>query len=78
VAIAVAAVNWDGFRNLPGAAQTNFENICRAIIRIYYGKYGDFAALAAQPGVEFHLNLHTSCPLGKPGRWYGWQCRGMD
>lgn len=71
----MAVVNWDGFQNLPGAAETNFENVCRAIIRIHYGRYGDFAALAAQPGVEFHLKLHTSCPLGKPGQWYGWQCR---
>jgi phosphoribosylcarboxyaminoimidazole (NCAIR) mutase len=71
----MAPLNWDEFHNLPGAAQTNFENICRAIIRIHYGRYGNFAALAAQPGVEFHLKLHTSCSLGKPGRWYGWQCR---
>ena len=48
---------------------------CRAVIRIQYGRYGDFAALAAQPGVEFHLKLHTSCPLGKSGQWFGWQCR---
>jgi hypothetical protein len=71
----MAPVNWDGFQNLPGAPQTNFESICRAIIRIHYGRYGNFAARAAQPGVEFHLKLHTSCSLGKPGRWYGWQCR---
>jgi hypothetical protein len=75
MAVFMAPVNWDGFHNLPGAPQTNFENICRAIIRIHYGRYGDFAALATQPGVEFHLKLHTSCSLGKPGRWYGWQCR---
>lgn len=71
----MAHVNWDGFQNLPGAPQTNFESICRAIIRIHYGRYGNFAARAAQPGVEFHLKLHTSCFLGEPGRWYGWQCR---
>ncbi|HLH32520.1 MAG TPA: hypothetical protein VKY31_15055, partial [Terriglobia bacterium] len=71
----MAALNWETFQKLPGSAQTNFENICRAIIRIHYGRYGDFAALAAQPGVEFHLKLHTSCALGEPGRWYGWQCR---
>ena len=71
----MAPLNWDGFQSLPGAPQTNFENVCRAIIRIHYGRYGNFAALAAQPGVEFHLKLHTSCLLGEPGRWYGWQCR---
>lgn len=71
----MAAVNWEGFQSLPGATQTNFENVCRAIMRIHYGKYGNFAARASQPGVEFHLKLHTSCALGEPGRWYGWQCR---
>src|SRR5690348_1750143 len=71
----MAQLNWDKFQSLPGATQTYFENVCRAIIRIHYGKYGDFAARAAQPGVEFHLKLHASCALGEPGRWYGWQCR---
>src|SRR5437016_13044735 len=71
----MGVVNWDGFQNLPGAAETNFENVCRAIIRIHYGRYGTFAALAAQPGVEFHLRLHTSRHLGTPGNWFGWQCR---
>ncbi len=68
-------VNWDKFESLPGAVDTNFENICRAVIRIHYGRYGNFAARAAQPGVEFHLKLHASCQLGAPGRSYGWQCR---
>jgi hypothetical protein len=40
-----------------------------------YGQYGDFAGLALQPGVEFHLKIRTKCELGEPGRWYGWQCR---
>jgi phosphoribosylcarboxyaminoimidazole (NCAIR) mutase len=71
----MAPVNWEGFQGLPGAPQTNFENICRAVIQIHYGRYGNLAARAAQPGVEFHLKLHTSCDLGKPGHWYGWQCR---
>ena len=52
--------------------------LCRALIRRHYGRFGDFLALAAQPGVEFHLKLHTSCALGDPGRWYGWQCRWYD
>ncbi len=72
------AVNWDAFAALPESADRNFEMLCRALIRRHYGQYGRFAALAAQPGVEFHLKLHTSCPLGEPGRWYGWQCRWYD
>ena len=68
-------LNWKEFENLPGAPEANFENVCRAIIRIRYGRYGSFATLASQPGVESHLKLHTSCALGEPGTWYGWQCR---
>jgi hypothetical protein len=71
----MAPVNWDGFQNLPGAPQTNFESICRAVMRIHYGRYGNLVARAAQPGVEFHLKLHASCLLGEAGRWFGWQCR---
>jgi hypothetical protein len=71
----MAALNWNEFQRLPGAVDRNFENLCRAVVRTYYEKYGNFAALAAQPGVEFHLKLQTSCPLGEAGRWYGWQCR---
>ena len=71
-------VNWDIFKNLPGAADSNFEMLCRALIRRHYGQYGQFAALAAQPGVEFHLELHSPCGLGKVGSWYGWQCRWYD
>jgi hypothetical protein len=72
------SVNWDVFKQLPGAADSNFEMLCRALIRRHYGQYGHFAALAAQPGIEFHLRLHSSCALGIPERWYGWQCRWYD
>jgi len=72
----VPGVNWDVFAGLPGAAETNFEMLCRGLIRRHYGHCGDFRARAAQPGVEFHLKLHTACAqLGEPGRWWGWQCR---
>jgi hypothetical protein len=71
-------LSWDTFAKLPGSAERNFENLCRNLIRRQYGQFGDFAALAAQPGVEFHLKLHTTCSLGTPGRWYGWQCRWYD
>lgn len=72
-------MNWDTFEGLPGATESNFEALCRALIRRHYARYGVFRALAAQPGVEFHLKLQTRCPtLGEPGRWYGWQCRWYD
>jgi len=71
-------VNWDAFERLPGGAESNFEMLCRALIRRHDNQYGAFAALAAQPGVEFHLKLSTPCVLGDPGRWYGWQCRWYD
>ncbi|MCE5267641.1 MAG: AAA family ATPase [Planctomycetaceae bacterium] len=72
------SVNWDVFTQLPGATDSNFEMLCRALIRRHYGRHGHFAALAAQPGVEFHLKLHTFCAIGNPERWYGWQCRWYD
>lgn len=72
------AVNWDAFAQLSGAPEVNFEQLCRALIRRHYGRYGDFVARAAQPGVEFHLRLNAACSLGEPGRWYGWQCRWYD
>lgn len=72
------ALSWSTFERLPGAASTNFEMLCRGIIRRHYGQYGEFRALSNQPGVEFHLRLHSACSLGEPGRWYGWQCRWYD
>ena len=71
-------INWKVFEELPGDKTKNFEMLCRALIRRHYGQFGDFRALANQPGVEFHLKLHTSCSLGEPGRWYGWQCKWYD
>jgi hypothetical protein len=72
------SVNWNAFGQLPGSTQDNFEQLCRVLIRTHYGRFGQFAALANQPGVEFHLKLHTACALGDPGRWFGWQCRWYD
>ena len=73
-----AMANWTQFEQLPGSAQSNFEFLCRALIRLHYGKHGQFAALANQPGVEFHLHLDEACDLGAAGRWLGWQCRWYD
>jgi len=67
---------WDAFDSLPGSKNQNFENLCRALIRLHFGRYGQFVALKNQPGVEFHLKLTENCPaLGDSPRWYGWQCK---
>jgi hypothetical protein len=68
-------VNWDVFSELPGAADENFEKLCRSLVRRHYGRFGRFKQLANQPGVEFHLQLTESCDLGEPPRWIGWQCK---
>jgi hypothetical protein len=69
------AVNWDVFTQLPGAADNNFEKLCRALVRRHYTQFGEFKELANQAGVEFHLKLQKPCDLGDPARWYGWQCK---
>lgn len=72
------AVNWDVFSKLSGAADENFERLCRALVRRHYGRFGHFKQLANQPGVEFHLQVTDSCDLGAPSRWIGWQCKWYD
>lgn len=67
--------NWEVFTQLPGAAETNFEKLCRALVRRHYGRFGHFKELANQAGVEFHLQLTQSCELGAPPQWIGWQCK---
>ena len=69
-------LNWGVFDTLPGSRDKNFEDLCRALIRLHFGRFGKFEALINQPGVEFHLRLSDDCPaLGAPPRWYGWQCK---
>lgn len=69
-------LDWEAFGSLPGSRERNFENLCRALVRLHFGSCGKFAALKNQPGVEFHLKLTNTCiPLGDPPRWYGWQCK---
>jgi hypothetical protein len=73
------ALNWGTFTSLPGSAEKNFELLCRSLVRLNFGSYGVFRALANQPGVEFHLKLDKRCDaLGDPGRWWGWQCKWYD
>ena len=69
------SVNWDVFTQLPGAVESNFEKLCRTLVRRHYGQFGEFKELANQAGVEFHLKLQRQCDLGEPPRWYGWQCK---
>lgn len=69
-------LDWNKFDALPGCRSQNFENLCRALIRIKFGGFGQFRALRNQPGVEFDLKLTHKCSsLGQPTRWYGWQCK---
>lgn len=70
--------NWNVFSALPGAADENFENLCRSLVRRHYGRFGRFKQLANQPGVEFHLQLTEPCDLGAPPRWIGWQCKWYE
>ncbi|HKT26570.1 hypothetical protein [Dyella sp.] len=71
-------INWDVFSELPGAADENFEKLCRSLVRRHYGCFGRFKQLANQPGVEFHLQLTEPCDLGAPPRWIGWQCKWYE
>lgn len=68
-------LDWNVFASLPGDPPANFEQLWRVLVRRHYARFGRFRALAQQPGVEFHLELHSSCDLGDAGRWYGWQCK---
>lgn len=70
--------NWDVFSELPGAADENFEKLCRSLVRRHFGRFGRFKQLANQPGVEFHLQLTEPCDLGAPPRWIGWQCKWYE
>ena len=67
---------WEKFHSLPGRKNQNFENLCRGLIKLQFGRYGQFTAQRNQPGIEFYLKLTENCPsLGDAGRWYGWQCK---
>jgi len=68
-------LDWTAFDSLPGSKSKNFENLCRGLMRLHFGRFGDFRALSNQPGVEFHIKLQASCTLGGPPQWFGWQCK---
>lgn len=70
------ALDWTKFDGLAGSRSQNFENLCRGLMHLHLGSFGEFRALRNQPGVEFHLKLARDCPsLGSPPRWWGWQCK---
>ena len=72
-------LNWTVFEGLTGAADHNFEMLCRAIVRRHFASKGTFRALNNQAGVEFDLHLAEDClGLGKAGEWFGWQCKWFD
>ncbi len=70
------ALDWTEFDALAGSRSQNFENLCRGLMHLHVGSFGEFRALRNQPGVEFHLKLARDCSsLGSPPRWWGWQCK---
>lgn len=69
------SLNWSAFDSLPGNNSQNFELLCRGLMRLWYGRFGQFKALSNQPGVEFHIKLTESCSLGDIPQWFGWQCK---
>ncbi|MFK4189214.1 NACHT domain-containing protein [Streptomyces sparsogenes] len=72
-------LDWEKFAALPGSRRDNFELLCRGAVTHAYARYGRFIALAQQPGVEFHLDIdQPGCPLGEPGRCFGWQTKWWD
>lgn len=67
---------WDRFEQLSGAVDRNFEVFVRALVRRRWGAFGQLRDRLNQPGIEFHLQLHSpSGELGNPPRWWGWQCK---
>ncbi|MEV5177095.1 hypothetical protein AB0L10_39905 [Streptomyces flaveolus] len=72
-------LEWEKFTALPGSPRDNFELLCRGAVAHAYARFGRFIALAQQPGVEFHLYIdEPGCPLGDPGRCFGWQTKWWD
>lgn len=67
-------LNWNCFRNLPGADTKNFEKLCRGVIRRNFGSLGPLHELKNQPGVEFYITLNNDHPyLAKKNETVGWQ-----
>ncbi len=72
-------LDWSKFEKVSGAAERNFEVLCRSLVRLRYSAFGEFVELKNQPGLEFHLQLSSdSDSLGKSGQWFGWQCKWFN
>ena len=67
--------DWSTFYSLPGSRSSNFEKLCRGLMRLHFERFGQFKALSNQLGVEFHIRLTEPCQLGNPPKWFGWQCK---
>lgn len=72
------ALAWESFESLEGSPERNLELLWRGIVQRHWSRYGVLRSRRNQPGVEFHLELHTDCSLGIAGRWFGWQCRWYE
>jgi hypothetical protein len=70
-----ATVDLTELARLPGAADSNFEALTRAIVTRRYGRLGTLRERRNQPGVEFHLRVEHAGGLGDPGRVWGWSCK---
>ncbi|MBL8874077.1 MAG: hypothetical protein JNK90_30160 [Planctomycetaceae bacterium] len=68
-------LNWDIFEQLPGSATSNWELLCRELVRRNYEKFGVFRSVVQQAGIEFHLDITDSCSLGEAAKHWGWQCK---
>jgi hypothetical protein len=71
-------LDWIVFKNLQGDPRTNWELLCRELVRRNYAQFGSFRSVRQQAGIEFNLNLEMSCDLGGDSRHWGWQCRWYD
>ena len=71
-------LDWTRFKELEGAVDRNFELFVRAIVSKQWERHGVLRSRRNQPGIEFHLELHSDCSLGKAGEWFGWQCKWYE
>ena len=71
----MAQLDWSVFEGLPGAQTSNWELLCRELVRRNYEQFGVLHSLAQQAGIEFHLELDSPCSLGKASKHWGWQCK---
>ena len=71
-------LDWGVFEGLPGAKTTNWELLCRELVRRNYEQFGVFRSFSQQAGIEFHVDLDTQCSLGDASKHWGWQCKWYD